>query len=476
MQVREIVEKLREDYHVAGMSVAVVKDGEVVSADGYGLANVAENKAMTKDTVLPIGSITKSFTALALGMLVDEGKLDWDEPVKTYIPTLKLYNDLMTEHATTRDLLCHRTGVPRFDMLVAFDALDDRAKQVETFQYLQPNKAFRTTLQYSNQMVTLAGYLVDILSGMSYEEFVKERIFKPLGMNHTDFEVDNLKNYEDYAKGYVFAQDQFVEPPYLHLGALNPAGGIISNVVDMAKYAIFQMGDGTVNGERLIEEATLKEMHTHQMIGSPYFWQFDEMQSAEYGLAWFTDIYRGKHMISHGGNTNGYSAQLTLIPEDQFAMVALSNATSSFSVNALSHYLSDDELGVTDIPDWSARYQEIFNGMMGDMLNGMQARAGAKIPDTTTTKALEAYAGKYVHPGFGTIELAMTENGLVGNWNGFDIMMTHYHYDSFDMLLVLMGQPVPAEFVFDAAGNVESIKVVLEEAPGIEAAVFTKEA
>lgn len=475
MEVKQIVEKLRKDYNVAGMSVAVVKDGKVISSDSYGLRNVENNLNMTKNTVLPIGSITKSFTALALGMLVDEGKLDWDEPVKTYIPWLKLNNKLLTDNVTTRDLLCHRTGIPRYDLQVAYDAKDDKEEMIKSFQYLETNAPFRTKLQYSNQMVSLAGYLVDVLSEMSYEEFVKERIFKPLGMNSSDFEVDSLTNYDDYATGYVYAQDQFIVPPYLHLGALNPAGGIVSTAEDMAKYAIFQLGDGTYNGNRLVSEKNLKEMHTHQMIGSPYFWEFEEVQSAEYGFAWFTDIYRGKKMISHGGNTNGFSAQLVLLPEENFAVVALSNATSSFSVNALGNILADEVIGVEEIPDWSKRYQDIFNGMMAEAMAGMQKRAEAKIPDTKPTKDLNDYAGTYIHPGFGTIKFELTEQGLTGTWNNLPANLMHYHYDSFDLVLPLLGQPIPAQFVIGDNGLVTGIKLQIEAEKGINPALFAKE-
>ena len=474
MQIANAVEKLMKDYQVAGMSVAVIKDGELVHVDGYGLRNVAENLPMTKDTVMPIGSTTKTFTALALGMLVDEGKLDWDEPVKTYIPWLKLNTPIMTDHVTTRDLMCHRTGVPRYDLQVVYDVKEDKEAMVRSLQYLEPTADFRTKLQYSNQMVSLAGYLVDVLSGIPYEEFVKERIFKPLGMDSTAFEVEALANYPESSKGYVFAND-FIEPPYMHLGAFRPAGGIVSSAADMAKYLQFQLGDGTVNGERLISEEALKEMHSHQMIGTPYFWEFEELQSAEYGLGWFVDIYRGKKMISHGGNTNGFSSQMELIPGEKFAMVALSNATSSFAVNALGNILADEALGVEEMPDWSARYQEIFANLMQGAMAGMTARAEAKIPDTTPTKAMEDYAGRYTHPGFGTMEFAMTEQGLMGTWNGLPAILMHYHYDSFDLMLPVLGQPVPAQFVIADNGTIAGIKVTIEPTPGVSQVYFARE-
>ncbi len=473
MQLEQTIEKLRNDYHVAGMSVALIKDGQLVSAEGYGKRNVEEDLPMTKDTVMPIGSITKTFTSLALAMLADEGKLNWDEPVITYIPWLKLNNQVLTENVTARDLMCHRTGTPKYDLQAIYAATDDKEEMVRSLEYLQTTAAFRTRFQYSNQMVSLAGYLVDVLSGKTYEDFVRERIFAPLGMTSSNFEADSLTQYEDTSKGYVFANDTFIEPPYMHLGAFAPSGAIVSSVSDMAKFAMFQLGDGTWEGERLVSEAMLKEVHTHQMIGTPYFWEFEEIQCAEYGLGWFTDIYRGKKMINHGGNTNGFSAQMTLIPDEKFAVIALSNATSSFAVNALGHYAADEALGVEDIPDWSARFNEIFSNLMQGAMAGMQAKAEAKVPDTTPSKPLEEYAGKYVHPGFGTMEFALTEQGLAGTWNGLPAMLVHYNYDVFDLMLPVLGAAVPAEFVYED-GEIAGLSVMMEPTPGVKPEIFKR--
>ena len=473
MELNKTIAKLMDDYHVAGMSVALIEGGKVVSAEGYGKRDVENDLPMTKDTVLPIGSITKTFTSLALAMLADEGKLDWDAPVQGYIPGLQLHDSILTENVTARDLMCHRTGTPKYDLQAIYAAPSDKEKMVKSLEYLQTSAAFRTKFQYSNQMVSLAGYLVDVLSGKSYEEFVRERIFQPLGMNSSDFEVASLEKYEDTSKGYVFANDMFIEPPYMHLGAFAPSGAIVSTAEDMARFALFQLGDGTWEGTRLVSEAMMKEMHSHQMIGTPYFWDFPEFQCAEYGLGWFTDIYRGKKMINHGGNTNGFSAQMTLLPDEQFAIVALSNATSSFSVNALGHYAADMALGVTDIPDWSARFNEIFAQLMSGMMAGLQARAEAKVAGTSPEKPFEEIAGKYEHPGFGVMEFAMTEQGLAGTWNGLPAMLIHYHYNEFDLMLPVLGQSVPAEVIFED-GEIKGLAVVMEPTPGISPEFFAR--
>ena len=474
MTTENMIRKLMDDYNVAGMSVALIRDGEIVSTQGYGLRDAAAQLPMTADTVLPIGSITKTFTALALGMLVDEGKLNWDEPVKTYIPSLKLSSELLTENVTVRDLMCHRTGVPKYDLQAIYCVMEDGAEMVRSLEYLETNMAFRTGLQYSNQMVSLAGYLVEVITGTPYQEFVRERIFRPLGMQSTDFEIESLAGYENTSKGYVFANGTFIEPPYMHLGAFAPSGAIVSTASDMAKYALFHLSGGASDGRRLISEENLRQMHSPQVIGTPYFWNFEEFQSTEYGLGWFTDIYRGVKMIGHGGNTNGFSAQMTLLPAQNAAIVALSNATSSFSVNALGHVFADETLGVEDIPDWSGRFREIFNNLMAGMMAGMQARAAAKVPDTTPTLAISDYAGSYSHPGFGDMSFAMTEQGLAGTWNGLPAMLIHYNYDEFDLMLPVLGQAVPAQFVVED-GVIKGLKVTMEMAPGIRPAMFEKE-
>ena len=473
MNTENTIRKLMEDYQVAGMSAAVIRDGKIEEVTAFGLRDVEQNLPMTEDTVLPIGSITKTFTALALGMLADEGKLDWDCPVVHYIPSLKLHTQILTQNVTARDLMCHRTGVPKYDLQAIYCVMEDREEMVRSLEYLETNAQFRTKLQYSNQMVSLAGYLVEVLTGKPYQEFVRERIFEPLGMHSTDFEIDSLPKYEKTSKGYVFANGTYIEPPYMHLGAFAPSGAIVSTAADMARYALFQLGDGTWEGKRLISENALKEMHSPQVIGTPYFWEFDEIQSAEYGLGWFTDVYRGEKMINHGGNTNGFSAQLTLLPKQRFAVVLLSNATSSFSVNALGHIFADDALGVRDIPDWSGRFREIFNNLMSGIMAGMQARAEGKIPDTAPTLDMADYAGTYRHPGFGEMTFAMSEQGLAGTWNGLPAMLLHYHYDSFDLMLPVLGQAVPAEFVLED-GAIRGLQVTMEAAPGINPALFER--
>lgn len=467
------MDSLMESWHVEGLSLGIVKDGQVVLAKGYGYRDRAAGLEMTGKTVLPIGSATKSFTALALGMLADEGKVDLDKTVKSYIPWLKLYNAQLTENVTVRDLLCHRTGIPRHDAEAVFCTDYDRKKMVEGLAYLQPNAQMRTVLQYSNQMVMLAGYLVEVLSGKTWEQFVQERILDKLGMTQTDFFAEKLEEFPDHSKGYAFTGTDNMETEYLSLKGLGPAGSIVSNAEDMNQYLLFQLGDGSWNGERLVSQSYMRQMQETQMIGSPYLWRFPEMEEANYGLCWFVDRYRGQKLVSHGGNTLGFSALVTMLPGQNLGVAVLSNANSNFLVNDLTYRILDQILDVPE-EDWTARHQAEMGKLFAGMAAAQEQHVKNKVPGTSPSHPLESYAGTYVHPGFGSFAVQAADGGLTGTLNGFQALFQHYHYDVYDIILTLMGLTVPARFLTGWDGAITGLEVIFEGTPGIAPVVFEK--
>lgn len=468
----EQVENMLAAWNLPGVSVAIVKDGEVVLTKGYGKRDVAGNLDMTDATVLPVGSTSKSFTSLILGMLVDEGKLEWDKPVKEYIPWLKLPNEDLTERVTVRDLLSHRTGMPKYDVHGVFCTKDDRKAMVEDLQYLQTNAGLGDVLQYSNQMVMLAGYVAEVLTGKTWEELVKERIWEPLGMAQTNATIKELEACPEISKGYVFTGVENMETPYLSLKGIGPAGAINSSAKDMAQYMLFQLGDGSWKGNSLVSSERLNEMHSVQMTGTPYFWKLDEIPEANYGLGWFVDIYRDKKMVSHGGNTLGFSTLMTLLPEEDFGVILISNGNSNFGIYALTYAILDKVLGVPEV-DWNAKMQETIGAIFGQMGAAMQAKEEARVKDTTPSKPLEELAGTYSAPAFGTLNLQAANGMLMGTLNEYQAMFNHYHYDTFDFILPLMGVNLPAVFQYDETGNVVGISIVVE--PTVAPVLFAKE-
>lgn len=465
----EKVTTMMQQWGLPGMSLAIVKDGEVVHLKGYGYRDEKEKLPVTERTVMPVGSTSKSFTAMILGMLVDEGKLDWDTPVKNYIPWLKLADPEVTEKVTPRDLMSHQTGLPKHDVHGVFCTKDCRKEMVEDLQYLPFSAPFRSVLQYSNQMVMLAGYLAEVITGKSWEELVQERILTPLGMNETCMTIEALEAFEDKSKGYIFNGAENMELPYLSLKGIGPAGAMNSTAGDMAKYAIMQLG----GGKQLVSSETLEEMHKVQFAGTPYFWSMDEITEASYGLGWFVDNYRGHKMVSHGGNTLGFSTLMTLMPEYDFAVVMITNANSNFVVYPLTYSILDQLIGVEE-EDWTPKMQGIIGGVFAQMQVGMEARANARVADTTPAHALSEYCGTYFAPGFGTFTIVENGGALAGALNGYDVMFNHYHYEEFDAVILLMGVPVVITFVTDEEGKVSSFNAVLE--PTVAPIEFKKEA
>ena len=467
------VESMLKMWNLPGVSVALVSEGKTVYCDGFGIRDISSDLTMNADTHIPIGSISKSFTSLALGILADEGKLDWDAPVRNYIPWLKLANEETAAKITTRDLMSHRTGMAKYDAHAVFCTKDDRKQMVEELQYLEMNALPGEILQYSNQMVMLAGYVVEVLSGKTWEKFVQERILEPLGMTETSFKAEDLSGMENASKGYVSNGVENMETIYLPLRGIAPAGGIVSTAKDMAKYVAFQLGDGTCKGSRIVSEEQLKMAHTPQMNGTPYFWQLEEVTECQYGLGWFTDKYRGVQMASHGGNTLGFSALVTILPEKDFGVVLLANATSNFMIYPLTYMILDDVLGLDEC-GWNEKFQGTIGAIFAAMAEGQKALAASQVQGTTPSRPAEEYAGIFVHPAFGTLELAFADGHYVGTLNGFEAVLTHFHYDEFQLMLPLMGLMLPAKYTFAEDGSVDGIEVSFEPTPGVAPAIMKK--
>lgn len=462
--------ELLAKWNLQGFSIGIVKDGEIICTKGYGKRN--DEDPADDNTLMPIGSATKSFTSLILGMLVDEGKISWDTPVKEYIPSLQLYDENVTENVTVRDLLSHQTGVAAYDAQSIYPVPENRTEMIPMLAYLRPEYEFRKGFKYSNQMVMLAGCVAEAVTGQSWEELVKERILKPLGMDQTLMSMKEMPEQENRSLGYVATPQGNMAQPYLDLKAVGPAGAIISNAKDMVKYVCFQLGDGTWNGERLISKETLDEMHKPQVQGSPYLFSLPEITETTYGLGWFTDLYRGNQMYSHGGNTLGFSALMTCLPSENLGVIVLSNGTTNFLPNAITYQILDDYLGAEE-KDWTASINEVLAPLFAGMAAGMEAKAAARVPDTKPSLDLDEYAGTYQSEGFGTITITCAGDQLSLQWDTYQGILTHYNYDVFDAAMFVYGVQFPAAFKIED-GKVLGFDAVIEPTPGIPPVFFAK--
>jgi len=467
------VRRVMAEWNVPGLALLILKDGEVVLAQGFGKRNVAAGLPVTPRTLFPIGSSSKAFTAAAIAMLVEEGKLEWDKPVRHYLPSFKLHDSFATERMTPRDLLTHRSGLPRHE-LMWYNALFTRKEMVERLQYLVPNVDFRVVFQYQNLMYATAGYLIECVTGQTWEEFVAERIFKPLGMERTNTSVHDSRQSDDYALPYAEEEGEVKEIPfYDRVQATGPAGSINSSLEDIKHWLLFQLNNGKQGETHLLAAEQLAQTHTPQTLipASPIL-NFQESSTSSYGMGWEIGTYRGHRMLQHGGSINGFSAQVVLLPDDQAAVAVFTNLGGTLAPYAAAFYACDYLLGA-EATDWNGRWKEEFTKLKA--LGEQQAAELGKterVPNAPPSHPLEAYTGEYAHPGYGVVTVTLNDGQLHCTYNDVTAPLTHIHYDLFEMLIKLAQYKAKVTFTTGETGTIESLAANLE--PAVKAIVFTR--
>lgn len=464
-------EKMKE-WKVPGTAVGIIKDGEIVHIGELGLKDVEKNLGVTQDTIFAIGSASKSFTSMAVAILVDEGKLDWDTPVKKYIPEFEMFDKVAGERITVRDMLCHRSGLPRHEFMW-YNAPFTRKELVERVKYLEPNKDFRSVMQYNNQMFTTAGYLVQVVSGMTWEDFVRTRIFEPLGMNNSNFSVEVSKQSLDYGLPYTVKEEAAIRADFVNIDIIGPAGSINSNLVDMFKWLKLLLNKGNVNGVQIVSEANLEEMYTIHMPSKVMPLKFNEVESVAYGLGWFIETYRGKRVINHGGNIDGFSALVSFIPSENLGVIILSNLNSNITTYAQSYYAYDLMLGMEYI-DWSSKFKDEFDKLkeQAEVAEGKVTEEKAATVVSNLSHPLKDYTGVYNHPGYGLLKIEEDGGKLKLTFNNLEFEMKHEIYDIFTFEMTLLGATFTVMFNMDCNGNFKSVSIPFE--PTVKEIVFER--
>ncbi|MDH4270612.1 MAG: serine hydrolase, partial [Candidatus Aminicenantes bacterium] len=418
--------KMMTERKVPGLAISVVKGGQVMYARGFGMRDVRQGLQVTPHTLFAIGSCTKAFTAADIGILVDEGKVAWDKPVRTYLPSFKLYDETATEHMTPRDLLSHRSGLPRHD-LVWYGSPFSRRQLFDRLQYLEPSKGFRELWQYQNLMFMTAGYLVGEIAGTTWEDFTRKRILEPLGMKESNFSVTHSTKSEDYALPYAEKKDKIEAIPFRNLDEIGPAGSINSNVLDMANWVLLNLAKGKFAGQQIVSEASLAQIHSPQMVVSQPL-QYKEVLYPSYGMGWMIVPYRGHLMLQHGGGIDGFSASVCFMPQDDFGVVILTNKGGTPLTSILNNNLCDRLLGLDQI-DWSARIRDAQKKAKEVADKAKKEAEKDRKADTKPSHPLEDYVGDYDHPGYGTITISKEGDALKAKFNALDGALRHYHYD-----------------------------------------------
>jgi CubicO group peptidase (beta-lactamase class C family) len=463
-----------KSWDVPGLALAVIADGKVIWAKGFGQRDVENRLPMTADTLLPIGSITKSFTTLLMGMLVDEGKLEWDKPVRTYVPEFRAADELLTSRLTPRDLVTHRTGLPRHDLLWYNNNELTREQIVSRLGYLGASEDLRSRYQYNNLMFLAGGFLVEELTGQPWEDVAKARVLGPLGMTRSTFWSAEAAKDADHARGYREDDGKILLMPFREVGNMGPVGSISSSANEMANYAMLQLSRGKFGGKQLVQPATLREMHTPQQAISALPDQ-PENGPASYGLGWVIDTYRGRLRVAHGGNIDGFSALLTLFPNDGIGIVALSNANGTGLPGVMRNHIADK---LMDLPakDWNGE-------ALGRRELGRKAAKDAETKKTATRRsgtrpshAIADYAGEYEHPGYGILRIeTIAGDKLQATFNRIVTPLEHWHYDVFNGVEVEKDPTftdMKYHFRGDLSGNVAAVEASFE--PRVAPIVFNK--
>jgi CubicO group peptidase (beta-lactamase class C family) len=427
------VEASLKAWGVPGASIAIVKDDRILVLKGYGVKENGKSAAVTPDTVFAIGSTTKAFTTAALAILADEGKLDWDDPVRKHVPEFRLSDPLADQLVTLRDLVCHRTGLTRHDVLWHGTNLT-REELIRRAALLPLSKPFRSVYQYQNIMFLVAGTAVGRAAGSSYEEFVQRRILDPLGMKNTNFSTNDLDRLPDRASPHVKTREGGMRVVrWRNLDNIGPAGSINSSAADLARWMRMQLNGGAFEGKRIISEKNLAEMHTAQVVIRPEdagrSWNPETNQMA-YGLAWTLQDYRGLHLVSHGGAIDGFRANITLVPKQRLGIAVLANLGQENMPEALRYKLIDAVLGLA-ARDWDTPLIERGSKEREESEAAQRAFAKARRSGTRPAMELSAYAAVYRHPAYGEVRIGLDSGQLTAQWAGSLFRLEHHHFETF---------------------------------------------
>jgi CubicO group peptidase (beta-lactamase class C family) len=463
------MQKLVRDWNVPGIGVAIVAKDKVVLAQGWGFRDYGKKLPFTPQTVVPIASNTKLFTAVAAGMLVEQGKLAWDSPVRQSVPSIRFYNDQLDATVSLRDMLAHRTGITRHDS-IWYKSDFTRKELFERLRYLEPKEPIRELFLYNNMMYAGVGYAIELLSGKPWEAFVQERIFEPLGMTSSVFSIDALVAAPDHGVPWTERRDSFelYEIPYYREAAgMGPAGSINSNLDDMSKWLIALMNDGKLAERQVIPAAVLKETTRPAIALANTMLEtrgWGELLNPVYGTGRWTASYRGHLICYHGGDINGFHSQVAMLPNDGYGVVVLVIGDHAAPLyNAVAFQVFERLLGLSQTP-WSER-------QLGIRLKGKaagkeaRAKAGAEhVTGTQPSHPLEAYVGEFEHPAYGVLAIERAEDGLRFAFHKIRLPLSHFHYERFDTPDDEQDGKWSVNFVTSPQGEIDRAVMSLDEA------------
>lgn len=426
------IDSVMKEWNIPGLALGIVYKDQLIYGKGYGYRDLEKKLPVETTTLFPIASNTKLFTATAACMLAEEGKLSLRRPVKEYFPALNFHNDELNARVTLIDMLSHRTGLPRYDG-IWIGATFNRKELVSKFAYMQPQIGFREGYIYNNMMFSAAGMVMEQVTGKSWEEIIRQKIFEPLGMNASCFTTEEMKKYGNYSLAYFETDSgQRLLPKQYEAqsDALGPAGTIKSSVEDMSRWMIALLNNGMYKGKQVIPKKAIDQTLEPFTVAEKTT-KWDELSNALYCLGRSIQTYKGIKMSSHTGSIDGFYSQLVFLPQQQLSIFIIFNAVEASSLRPIITFPVIDRLLGLGYTPWSQRYRTTYltekerGKRITDSVRNLQ------IKNTKPSHQLSEYAGTYTNNIYGDITIEHSNGELVFNFRRQRSVLKHFHYDQF---------------------------------------------
>ncbi len=454
----------------AGFAVAVVEGDKIIYAKGFGYRDYENKIPVDVNTLFAIGSASKAFTSAILGQLRKEDKLSFDDSPRKYIPELKFFNDNMNNNITIKDLMCHRTGLPRHDASWYYFPTVSKDSLMMRLAYQEPATGVRQKWDYNNFMFLTQGVIAERITGKSWEDNIRERFFKPLGMTRSNVSIDEMRTATNAAIGYELKKDAISKMEYYHISGMSPAGSINSSVNDMTNWLITWINKGEFKGTEIIPSAYADEAMTSQMPvgGGLPAKDIPDAHFSDYGYGWFLRSYKGHYRVNHGGNIDGFSADVAFFPSDNIGIVVLTNQNGSQVPGMVRNTIADYMLKVnkTDIVKIFLEDKAKAKKEESEMKKKV---ASERITNTKPSHILQDYVGKYSHPGYGEFDITNQNDSLFVNFKLKKLYLRHEHYDVFEPFEVNKTGvdtsdtgPMRFNFLTNDAGEIASVRSKIE--------------
>jgi CubicO group peptidase (beta-lactamase class C family) len=436
-EIDALAVRAMEEFQTPGIAIGVVKNGELVYAKGHGVREIGKPDPIDPDTIFQIASLTKAFTAAAIGILVDEGKLDWDDRVIDYLPEFRMYDPWVTRELTIRDLLTHRSGLPlgAGDLLFWPRSKTTRAEVVRAMRHLKPETSFRTAYAYDNLLYVVAGEVVSTVSGVAWEDFVEERIMQPLAMSECRSLPDRVEGNPNRAIPHVVVDGELQTTFFSSGGPTAAAGAINCNVSGLARWAAMLLAGGELPaGGRLLSEKTHTELWQPVTLipVSEHAREHGRTHFIAYALGWGVKDFHGYLHVGHGGSLQGMTTHIALLPELNIAVVALTNQVSRASSALTSEILQ--AAATESHEDWVEIYASGAVEWADEAKQAVEEAFANRNAESRPTLPIAAYAGSYRDPWYGEVFVDLEEDRLVMRFSRSELLtggLEHFQYDTF---------------------------------------------